>query len=1083
MSSYYRYELRNKLGAGGMGAVYIARDRLSGNIVALKRVLIPDEKVQDNSTSDLLTAIATEFRTLAGLRHPHVIGVMDYGFIHDGSSPQPYFTMDYLPDARSLTNAAANQPVEIQVRLLTEMLLALAYLHRRGIIHRDLKPDNVLVDGSGAVKLLDFGLALSVTGQSRGSFTEGVAGTMAYMAPELFAEETATVQSDLYAVGLLMYEVFTGSYPFNRKNMMLLLNDIMNTTPDIGSLEFDLGNLIERLLAKDPAQRPGDADTVIRELCEATGQPLPSEGQAVRESFLRASQFVGRTTEMERLKTALDAILNPADGQQAQVYLIGGESGVGKSRLLDELRTRALVKGAVVLRGQSVTEGGLPFQLWRDIARELSLSTPLNDLEAGILKEIVPDIGILLHRDIAAAPELTASAAQQRLVLTLINLLKHQRSPVMLLLEDLHWAGESLVALQQIQDAREQLPRLLVVGTYRDDERPNLPDALPGTQRLKLHRLNEAEIGELAHSMLGETGIQSDVLSLLKRETEGNAFFMVETIRALAEEAGTLSNIGRITLPRQVVAGGVQQIIRRRLSRVPDFLHSVLNRAAVAGRLLDLNILQKLTDIDLNQFLNAGASAGVLEIVEERWRFAHDKLREMLLTDLHDEQRRDLHRAVATVIEASYLDNESYYETLMEHWRVAGDTAKELHYLLPVVTHLINISADYVRAVQLTERGLALAGEQSDATSPLLYQMGRIHYRQNDYPTALQWAKQAHEAAERMNNLKDAATSLRLHSLVAYSQGQMAAGMDYTQQSLAIFQEIGFKPGIADMLCDLGTASVYQGNYAAASDYFQQSLALSREIGHLNGIANALSNLGDVAYKNRDMAAASDYFQQSLSMSRENGDRASVSIDLTNLGFVAQQQQDFATARDYYQQSLAICREIGDQSGIANALGNLGNLAELQQDFAAAGDYYQQCLAIARQIGEPWVVAITLNNLGFVTMSQGDKATAVLHFAGALCIAYEIPFPLVILESIIGFALVRVGTPDTLYAAELAGLVEQHPGTETGTQSAEWSRLRRELETALPADELAAAMERGKALDFEATVQKLLVENSDGGNL
>jgi serine/threonine protein kinase len=277
-----RYIAQEKLGAGGMGVVYTAKDRLTGEIVALKRVLIPSEKMAQDSHTKFLTALATEFRTLAGLRHPHIVRVIDYGFNFEEGQPQPYFTMEYLPGARTLTKAAYRQPLETQVRLLTEMLMALAYLHRRGVIHRDLKADNVLVDSSGRVKVLDFGLALGATGKSGTNMGEGLVGTLAYMAPELFVEETATVRSDLYAVGVLIYEIFTGQFPFNQKNFRLLVDDIMNRAPDMNMFDAELSTLVARLLAKNPLARSGAAEEVIRDLCAATYQPLPPESIAIR---------------------------------------------------------------------------------------------------------------------------------------------------------------------------------------------------------------------------------------------------------------------------------------------------------------------------------------------------------------------------------------------------------------------------------------------------------------------------------------------------------------------------------------------------------------------------------------------------------------------------------------------------------------------------------------------------------------------------------------------------------------------------------------------------------------------------------
>src|SRR5258707_1825583 len=160
-------------------------------------------------------------------------------------------------------------------------------------------------------------------------------------------------------------------------------------------LDKDLADVLNRLLDKSAGQRYASADETISALCAATSQPIPAEDAALRESFLQAAQFVGREAEFARLKTALDETI----GGHGSAWLVGGESGVGKSRLLDELRTRSLVAGALVLRGQAVEGGGLPYQLWRDPARRLALSTSLTDLEAGIVKEVVPDIGALLERD------------------------------------------------------------------------------------------------------------------------------------------------------------------------------------------------------------------------------------------------------------------------------------------------------------------------------------------------------------------------------------------------------------------------------------------------------------------------------------------------------------------------------------------------------------------------------------------------------------------------------------------------------------------------------------------------------------
>ncbi|MBC8170318.1 MAG: serine/threonine-protein kinase PknK, partial [Anaerolineae bacterium] len=494
----HRYELQSPLGEGGMGVVYRAFDRLTGQTIALKRVMVPDEQLDFatrhafSDTIDVKVSLAQEFKTLASLRHPHIISVLDYGFDTQG---QPYFTMDLLEDAATILSAGKGQSIEYLVKLLTQTLQALAYLHRRGILHRDLKPDNVLVVGD-EVKVLDFGLA---TAYDQMSHTTGeVAGTLAYLPPEVLQGQSPTQAADLYAVGVIAYELLTGSYPFSFTDMTDLLMKIVNGSPELTRLGDNIAvqQVIGRLLARQSLERySGEAIQVITALNDAFDLPAPPESRAVRDSFLQAARFVGRDQELQQLETALDAAMHG----QGSGWLVGGESGVGKSRLLDELRIRALVRGVLVLRGQAVSDGGgLSYQLWREPLQRLVLSTELSDLEAGVLQALAPDIATLLQRTIPDAPELDGEAGQQRLLLTIASLFRRQSRPVLLVLEDLQWSIESLEVLNQ--HLTRQLPELplLVVGSCRDDERPDLPEKLPGLQLIKLQRFDNSMVAALS---------------------------------------------------------------------------------------------------------------------------------------------------------------------------------------------------------------------------------------------------------------------------------------------------------------------------------------------------------------------------------------------------------------------------------------------------------------------------------------------------------------------------------------------------------------------------------------------------------
>ncbi len=270
-----RYRLLDLVGAGGLGSVYCAVDGLTGETVALKRVA--PSALQPITTPELRLALAHEFQALAGLRHPNLIAVRDYGF---DQTQQPYFTMELLSASSSIVDAGQWLATNEKLDLLLQLLAALIYIHRRNIVHRDLKPGNVLVSGR-TVKVLDFGLA-TITGQTLPS-----SGTLAYMAPEIIGGEPASPASDLYAVGIIGYELFAGWHPFAHAGQDLT-QAILSEAPDFTFVDLDppLQGVLARLLAKRPADRYPDAAAAIAALCAATDQPLPLETVATRESFL-----------------------------------------------------------------------------------------------------------------------------------------------------------------------------------------------------------------------------------------------------------------------------------------------------------------------------------------------------------------------------------------------------------------------------------------------------------------------------------------------------------------------------------------------------------------------------------------------------------------------------------------------------------------------------------------------------------------------------------------------------------------------------------------------------------------------------
>ena len=1017
-----------------MGVVWRVYDRLEKTEVALKQLLIPENQLTFASHTGiddiegLRLSLVHEFSLLATLRHPNILSVLDFGF---DDNRYPFYTMTLLKGGQDFRSYASNVSYEKKIHVLTQMLQALHYLHRRGILHRDLKPDNALIDQNGQVKIMDFGLAKKVNKDAKSTQDNSISGTIMYMAPELFHGQVASVSSDLFSFGLMAYEVLTGTYPFETDNINTLITHLITKIPNLQLIPDNLFTWIARLLDQNPDFRYLSAYDALQRLYVVQDLPIPPESQLIRESFLQASEFIGRDAELKQLINGLEQTIDNGNA----FFLIGGESGVGKSRLLDELRIEALVRSAVVMRGEGVEGGGLPFQLWRQIVRRILLVVEVTDSQAGIVKDIVPDIERLLRRDIATAPTLTGKAYQDRMVLTIVSLFRQVLQPIVILLEDLQWTGESLAVLQQMLRYSQHLPKLMVVANYRDDEAPDLPQTLAEMTHIKLNRLDEQAVAELIKAMLGETSTTEGVIQLLQNESEGNTFFIIETLRTLAETSGKLENIGQTTLPQGVFTGGMKMVMRRRLGKVDTQYAEIQTLAAIIGRKIDIKLLAHAYNGEsVDAWLSNAAEYGVVSIQDNTWRFTHDKLRETLIVDIADEVLPQIHRTAAKTIEAAYPNDDDYNEALLAHWQHVGDLDKIYRYLLPVADNLIEIKAVYATAETHIQNLLDRLPKDDGRCVALWIKLSRSAELQDNYDACRHHAEKAQQLATTLNDQEGLALSLDGLATTAWKQGEHARAIDLYQQSLVIFQQLGAQRGIAKSLNGLGIVTKNQGQYMRATDFHQQSLTIFQQLGDQRGIATGLGNLG----------------------------------------IVAQNQGQYARATDLHQQSLTIFQQLGDQRMISLLLYNLGITAYKQGEYARATDLYQQNLAIDQQLGIQWGICRGFIGLGWVASKQGSSQ-AIHWFVQALRTAHRVQLIPETLWSIVGFADVLLKDAQIERATQYAGLVQYHPAQDSNVRDA-MAEIMPVLEASLSLDELATALERGKELDLGTAVQELLEE-------
>jgi serine/threonine-protein kinase len=360
-----------------MGRVFLVEDQVQGDqLVALKtlrRALL---------TPEVEERFKLEFKAMSQLRHPNLVRVFDYGILD--SDRQPFLTLEYL-DGRDLSTYTPNELRPFLGEILAQLCRALDYIHARGLLHNDIKPQNIFLldspEGSKTpaytAKLMDFGLARFQEQEepSRRS------GTLHYTAPEIFAGGKVDLRSDLYSLGVVLYRMATGALPFTAKDPVALIRAHREAPPPPPrgidpTLPAGIERLILWLLEKAPEDRPRSAVALLRSLNEALGSDHALQTRESRESSLTGAALVGRDSEMEVLLAALRSLASEEEGREraagAGLILIGGESGVGKSRLLREFRTQIQTEGVQFLSGSCYETGGTVYQPFVEAFRLLT---------------------------------------------------------------------------------------------------------------------------------------------------------------------------------------------------------------------------------------------------------------------------------------------------------------------------------------------------------------------------------------------------------------------------------------------------------------------------------------------------------------------------------------------------------------------------------------------------------------------------------------------------------------------------------------------------------------------------------------
>jgi tetratricopeptide (TPR) repeat protein len=867
-----RYRIVSPLGAGGMGEVFLAEDVRLERRVAVK--LLPSSTEADPVARERLRR---EALAAAALDHPFICKVHEIG----EAAGRMFVVMEYV-EGETLHAAARRElmPTRQVIEVAHQLAQALDAAHRRNILHRDLKPANVMVTPQGHVKVMDFGLAKQLVAQTSGS---GVApaiesdgatggarltdvgtrlGTPAYMSPEQVLGASLDPRSDVFSLGVILYELATGSHPFLRETpadtMAAILRDAPRPGPRDAESVGGLGATITRMLSKACAERHQSMAEVLvdfealRERAWSSSAPaggVQTSGPAER------TPFIGREAESSDLEKALDRMLTGQGG----IVLIGGEPGVGKTRLVRELLAKARQRGCVALAGHCYEmEGAPPFVPFVEIVEQTVRLVPQGARAA--MGEFAAEIAAMVpslrraYSDIPPLPEVPAEQQRRLIFSAFLEYIRRgsQKSPGVFLFDDLHWADEPTLQLLLHTAPHLASMRLLVVGTYRDVEldvkRPfakTLESLLRQrlASRVTLRRLNESGVQQMLTAMAGAPA-PSGLAQAVFRETEGNPFFVEEVYQHLAEEGKLFDDSGAWKTGLRVdtieVPEGVRLVIGRRLDRLGDQARKVLTAAAVIGRMFPLDLLRASVDASEDEVLDAVEEAERAQLVQAdgsqrvpRYSFVHELIRTTLVNALSLPRRQRLHLKIADALERLHAASlESHASVLAHHLYQAGaaaDTQRAARALTGAAKRALGAGA-FEEALEICEQVSGLELADTDPFLAVAHEQ-RAHAltgvgRHDESAAEFSQALTIYISVNDDGGIRRAAAG---EANVRAWSGQHAASLAPLERGLKALSRNALAER-AQLLAWLGTSRISPGHIKEAEAYMAEAMELSAHV-------------------------------------------------------------------------------------------------------------------------------------------------------------------------------------------------------------------------------------------------------------
>jgi adenylate cyclase len=785
------------------------------------------------------------------------------------------------------------------------------------------------------------------------------------------------------------------------------------------NVEEEIDDLFEWKIM-EPIRVKGKSEPVPIAILQAnkprTGMHLPDSGES--------EPLIGRDREVQQL----DQIIDKALSGEGQVVSFLGEAGLGKSRLVAKALNMAQKKGFTVFGGEAESHGvNSSYMVWHPIwrgifgldpswnsdAQTTALSTKIRNLDPNMAQR-VPLLGPAVQlaiKDNEVTGVLDAKLRKSLLESMLADALSAsaRQSPLLLILEDIHWIDQlSYDLLEIITGSIRSLP-VVILLTFRDRERlaRNRISSLPYFTNMTLTPLTEDDLTLLAQfrlEHLADNGRDPQTTMALARriaqQAEGNPFYLEELVNYVGNEVGDIlanQDIEDLELPTSL-----QSLVLSRLDQLPERPKTLLKVASVVGRVFHSSwlkgiypelgdtpeILEYLGELSRQQFTVYDPTEG-----EDTYYFRNMITRTVIYDSLLYKSRTAIHEQTGQFLESAYKDETDQYLDLLAYHYDHGVNEDKKRYYLRRAGEFAQKSYNNQSAIEYFRKVLPLL--QPEDQIEIMLKSGEVEQLIGNWNESSNLFQEALSLARSIGDVSAVGWSQAATGELQRLKGEYDRALQWFARARKAFEKVDERQGLAQVYHYSGNVALQRGDLDQAESLYEQGIALRREINDLDGIASLLNNMGIVAEFRGDFEAARSLHGEALSIRRQIDDPRAIAFSLGNLGHILRRMGNLAEARLRLEEAIGIQREIGDRPSLANLLDNLGNVVAAQGEFQEARSLYAESLMIMRDLKDVWETSQLLEDIARLLSQEKQHfdALVLLSAAGSLREAFDASWP------------------------------------------------------------------------------------------